>query len=65
MGSYQLHGQEKIRAEKFIKKHKKCKNNDKIGLFSYIFTPNGIGNTVKIHCPYCDEELDITDVSCW
>lgn len=66
MANYKLSKVENKRANKFIKKHEKCKPNDGVFLqFKYIFTPTGIGIRVAIKCPYCNEEMDITDVECW
>ena len=66
MANFKLHGKEIKDSKEFIEQHKKCKPfKNSVALFSYILTPNGIGIGVKIRCPFCNEEKDITDVSCW
>lgn len=48
---------------KFRDKHyKSCKNG-----YKHIFelTGTGIGTVIKIKCPFCNEEEDITDMSTW
>lgn len=32
---------------------------------SYVMTPTGIGVAVKVRCPICNEEKDVTDYSVW
>jgi hypothetical protein len=65
MAKYELDEVENKRANAFIKKHEKKCRKDKHLLYSYVFTPTGIGIAVKIICPYCGEEKDITNVDCW
>lgn len=66
MAKYSLSEKEDNDAKTFIKLHKECKAKyGRNELFKYVFTPNGIGVEVHIVCPYCGEEKDITDVSCW
>lgn len=61
--NFELNKLEKEKADKFIEEHKKCKN--KFTLFSYIFTPTGIGYNVEIRCNSCGKTLDITDYTTW
>ena len=35
------------------------------GEFTYSFTPNGIGTTIKVYSVIADVEKDFTDVSSW
>lgn len=71
MVEFKLNNIEEERANAFMEKHKACrpkKNNDMFQQFapySYIFTPTGISVGVKIVCPYCGKEKDITDYDCW
>jgi hypothetical protein len=54
MAKFELHGDEKSKANEFVKKHKKCRpRRHSIDIvqyapFSYIFTPTGIGIEVEI-----------------
>lgn len=57
---FELTKYEQQQAEQFIKKHKQCH-----GLFSYVFTPGGIGVGVTIKCCHCEKEENITDYNCW
>ena len=41
--------------------YKTCKTNDVLVFLS----PTGIGTVIKIKCPKCEEEVDITDIDCW
>jgi len=51
------------RNEKFRKKHyKKCGN---AGTYIYTLTAAGIGELVKVKCPICGKEKDITDTDNW
>lgn len=34
------------------------------GVLTYQFTPNGIGDGIRVRCA-CQKELDLTDVSSW
>ena len=59
---FKLSEEEQKLANEFIEEHK---NHHKLGIFSYIFTPNGIGTNVYIKCQGCKEIKDITDYGCW
>ena len=41
--------------------YKSCGTNDVYVLLS----PTGIGTIIKLKCPKCKEELDITDIDSW
>ena len=41
--------------------YKTCKTNDVLVFLS----PTGIGTVIKIKCPECGEEVDITDINSW
>ena len=41
--------------------YKSCKTNDVLVFLS----PTGIGTVIKIKCPKCGEEVDITDIDHW
>lgn len=41
---------------------KSCNNPSN---FIYDLTGTGIGTVIKIKCPVCGEEQDITDYDCW
>ena len=41
--------------------YKSCGTNDVCVLLS----PTGIGTIIKLKCPKCKEELDITDIDSW
>ena len=41
--------------------YKSCKTNDVLVFLS----PTGIGTVIKIKCPKCGEEVDITDCDNW
>ena len=41
--------------------YKSCGTNDVCVLLS----PTGIGTIIKLKCPKCKEELDITDINYW
>ena len=42
--------------------HKSCKNGSR---FIYDLQGTGIGTIVKVRCPICDVEEDITDMDSW
>ena len=71
MTKFELNEIESTRANNFIAWHKRCRpkiNSDTLpqyAPFSYIFTPLGIGTSIKIKCPYCGKEKNITDISSW
>lgn len=47
----------------FMKKHyQSCHNGN---TFIYTLSGTGIGCTIKVKCPVCGEEVDITDISNW
>ena len=56
---------------KFKEKHRNtCRIENEFGfplgpLFSYIFTPTGIGVAKGIRCSKCKEELNITNYDIW
>ena len=59
----EMSDKEKLAEEEFRKIHyNKCKNGNR---FSYELTGTGIGIIIKISCPICKEEKDITDTSSW
>lgn len=60
MVEFKLTPAEEERANTFMRQHKKCR-----GLFSYTFTPTGIGIGVDIKCCSCGEKRDITNYDCW
>ena len=35
------------------------------GLFDYIFTPNGIGDGVKVYSHLAKKSIDLTDIDSW
>ena len=41
--------------------YKSCKTNDVWVFLSH----TGIGTVIKLKCPKCGEEVDITDIDCW
>ena len=41
--------------------YKSCKTSDVLVFLS----PTGIGTIIKLKCPKCKEELDITDIDSW
>ena len=60
---FELNNIEEAAAEKWKEKHTKdCIFKD--CSFSYIFTPGGIGTSVKIKC-ICGKKKDITDYCSW
>ena len=71
MKQFSLNEEEEKRAKEFISKHSKsCEVRNSSGfpvgpLFSYTFTPTGIGTGVSIKCSQCGEELDLTDYKSW
>ena len=55
-------GKEKELYDEFKKDHyKSCGTSDIIITLS----PIGIGTVIKVKCPVCGEEEDITDINCW
>lgn len=59
--TYSLKGSEIKAYNDFRNLHKRCKGSINV-TFSH---ESGIGPTVKVKCPGCGEEADITDVSTW
>ena len=59
--TYTLKGSELTAFKNFQEYHKNCSGNVQV-CFS---NECGIGNTVKVYCPDCGTEEDITDVSKW
>lgn len=59
--TYSLKGSEIKAYNDFRNLHKCCKSSINV-TFSH---ESGIGPTVKVKCPVCGEEEDITDVSTW
>lgn len=60
--TYQLKGSELKAYSSFIEEHQKtCKGHVHV-CFS---DESGIGTTVKLYCPECGTEVDITDVESW
>lgn len=58
-----LSEREKDSLYKFRNKHyTDCRN---FGEFTFDLLYSGIGHCVKVKCPICGEEEDITDMSCW
>lgn len=63
-----LSEEEEKNAREFMKKHKPCYDTKKTvvgGMYSYIFTPSGIGIASSIKCNVCGEIKDITDYGTW
>lgn len=64
---------EYIAAGEFRKEHKDCCKkilgkehfSTTGGAFTYIITPTGLGNIIKIKCNSCNEIKDITDAESW
>ena len=55
-------GKEKELYDEFKKDHyKSCGTSDII----ITLAPVGIGTVIKVKCPICGEEVDITDTDCW
>jgi len=61
MVKFELNEIEEERVRRFIKEHK-CLDVTK--MFSYIFTPTGIGVGIEIKCS-CGVVKDVTDIDCW
>lgn len=54
---------EEIAAEEFMSAH--YKKHKKTAEVSLTVRATGISNSVKIRCPYCRKEKDITDYASW
>lgn len=55
-------GKEKEMYNEFKTKHyKSCGTSNTI----IELTPTGIGTVIRVKCPICGEEVDITDIDCW
>lgn len=60
--NYRLEGSELVAYQNFIREHhKECDGNVQV-CFS---NESGIGTSVRLYCPKCGTELDITDVESW
>jgi hypothetical protein len=59
-GYFQLNAEEQASAALFKLEHK-----GHSPVFDYIFQPTGIGVIVKIRCPECKKEKDITNYKKW
>lgn len=59
--SYHLKGKEVERYNEFCEKHKHCAGSVRV-MFS---RESGIGVTVRVWCPFCDQSSDITDFDNW
>lgn len=59
--SYHLKGKEIERYKEFCEKHKHCPSSVRV-MFSH---ESGIGTTVRVWCPFCDQSSDITDFDNW
>lgn len=58
---YMLNDKEHKDFNIFKEEHgKKCNTYPTI-----IINGTGLGDIIKLHCPICNEEKDITDISCW
>ena len=64
-----LHPEEQKLALEFKRKHKKCHSGIRTTegdyKFSYIVTPNGVGQVLEIKCNICNEITDITNIENW
>lgn len=71
--TFELDKEEEKLSNEFYNKHKDCckKYLRKLffsttgGGFSYIITPTGLGNDIKIRCNSCGKEEDITNIDNW
>ena len=59
--SYHLKGKEVERYKEFCEKHKRCPGSVRV-MFSH---ESGMGVTVRVLCPFCDQSSDITDFDNW
>lgn len=59
-----LNNQQIAMAKSFIRRHRQCVEepffSTEGGQFTYLITPTGIGNIVKIKCNICNKVKDIT-----
>lgn len=65
---YQLTDAERLAICGFQREHIDCKNEFSSsvgGRLSYIITPTGLGNIVKVRCNYCGEIRDLTNYDSW
>jgi DNA-binding PadR family transcriptional regulator len=60
---YELNEKEQERLEEWKKAIKLIYGEE--GIFTYSFTPTGIGNAVKVYSHLAKTEKDITDLDCW
>ena len=57
-----LSDKEMLEFKEFKHSHyESCGTSDVLVLLS----PTGIGTVIKLKCPKCGEEVDITDIDCW
>lgn len=61
--TFSLNDLETIEYNKFIKEHEKCQDVNYQIIVS--FEHNGSFSRVKVKCPICGEERDITDMTWW
>jgi len=64
---FKLEDKELEDAEKFIKSQKKKDNNIPTAgeRWTYLFTPSGLGTSVRIQDELLGDIKDITDWDCW
>ena len=67
MIEFKLNEKENELAEKFLQEHRhpEIYKGAIGGHIDYVFTPNGIGTAITIHCGICGERKNITDYSRW
>ena len=64
----QLTDAERLVICEFQREHIDCNNEFSSsvgGRLSYIITPTGLGNIVKVRCNYCGEIRDLTNYDSW
>jgi hypothetical protein len=67
MITFTISDKEEERIKKWKDKHKKVCRLRSVGmscLYSYEFTPNGIGSSIDVKCS-CGERFNATDVDSW
>ncbi len=60
---FELSEKERISKKEVLKKIKKKYGT--YGHITYMFTPTGIGDVVKMKSSHSEKEYDITDISSW